>query len=96
MGAEKNITRKFNVPLIYTNFQKAHQDGADCEWFENDLLKGEFDKTTMAEISVKVYYTKELVKHHGSPRRLEAALENYFGVANQGFRNSKVRVHIKI
>merc|ERR1712142_22923 len=57
------------------------------------VQKGKADDTTVAEISVKFYYTKEFAN---ATSDLKLFFNQVIATTNQGFRNSKIPVKVKL
>jgi hypothetical protein len=74
-------------------FAEMRSDSAWARKVGDLIKKGKTDKTTMVTYTIKIYYTPEVRK---SVKNIATMVENVVAQTNQGYKNSKIPVRVKL
>jgi len=74
-------------------FAEIRSDSAWAKKVGDLIKKGKTDKTTMVTYTIKIYYTPEVKK---SVKNIATMVENVVDQTNQGYKNSKIPVRVKL
>merc|ERR1711934_1055837 len=79
--------------VVPPEFAEMRSDSAWAKKVGDLIKKGKTDKTTMVTYTIKIYYTPEVRK---SVKNIATMVKNVVDQTNQGYKNSKIPVRVKL